>query len=275
MTPSARYTIDLHAHSTRSDGALTPTDLVERAASCGVRTLALTDHDTVEGLDEARNAGATWGVELVAGVEISAWLGREVHVLGYFIDDRAPGLSAVLDRQRNSRVQRVRDIGARLERLGLPIDADAVIASADGNVGRPHIARALVAAGHVPDTQAAFDRLLGGNGSAYVPASRLTAEYAVRIIHDAGGVAVLAHPGVEAVDDRIPGLVDAGLDGIEVEHPAHDAATANRYRGLAHRLGLVPTGGSDFHHPGGHPLGAYGVDEAALSALAARRPAAP
>lgn len=268
---TARYTIDLHAHSTRSDGVLAPGDLVRRAAARGVRRLALTDHDTLEGLEEAHVAAADCDVEVIDGIEVSAWHGQEVHILGYFVSREDPRLGEVVDRQRKNRVERVHRIADRLARLGMTIDVEAVLASADGNVGRPHIARALVDAGHVPSFEAAFDRLLGSGAAAYVPASRLTASHAVRVIHDAGGAAVLAHPGVEQVDDDLPALVEAGLDGIEVDHPAHDAGTAARYAALAHRLGLVATGGSDFHRPGGRvDLGDHGVGEDALHALQAR-----
>lgn len=264
-----RYAIDLHSHSTCSDGALSPADLVRRAADRGVRHLALTDHDTTIGLAAARDAGATCGVEIIDGVEISAWHGQEVHVLGYFVQPHA-GFQAVLERQATSRVDRVRRIGERLERLGLPVDIEAVLASAEGNVGRPHIARALIAAGHVPDFEAAFSRLLKRGAAAYIPASRLTAVHAVRTIHDAGGVAVLAHPGVERVAD-VQTLVRAGLDGIEAYHPAHDPGTTAKYVAFARRHDLVATGGSDFHAPGGRvDLGDRGVPPDVLDALRAR-----
>jgi len=266
-----RYTIDLHSHSTCSDGALTPAELVRRASERGVERLALTDHDTVSGIAAARDAGAGCGVSIVAGVEISAFFGQEIHVLGYFMDADDPNLVEVLARQTGGRVERVRRIADRLARLGLPIDVEAVLASADGNVGRPHVAQALIDAGHVPDFEAAFTRLLGKSGAAYIPASRLTGAHAIRVIHDAGGAAVLAHPGVERVDEDLPQLVDAGLDGLEIDHPAHDPGTRAKYAGLAKRHGLVSTGGSDFHRPEGRvDLGDHGVSAEALAALEAR-----
>ena len=268
---TARYTIDLHAHSTRSDGVLAPAALVRRAAERGVKQLALTDHDTTAGLGEAHETGAECGVEIVDGIEVSAWHGQEVHILGYFVRRDDARLSEVVERQRINRLDRVQRIAERLARLGMTIDVDAVLASAHGNVGRPHIARALVDAGHVPSFDAAFDRLLGKGAAAYVPASRLTASHAVRVIHEAGGAAVLAHPGVEKIDADLTALVDAGLDGIEVHHPAHDAGTTAKYLSMTRRMGLVATGGSDFHRPGGHvDLGDRGVNEDALHALQAR-----
>jgi hypothetical protein len=268
---TARYTIDLHAHSTRSDGVLAPGDLVRRAAARGVRRLALTDHDTLAGLDEAHEAGADYGVGVVDGIEVSAWHSQEVHILGYFVRRDDGRLSEVVERQRRNRLARVQTIADRLARLGMDIDVDAVLASAHGNVGRPHIARALVDAGHVPSFDAAFDRLLGKGAAAYVPASRLTASHAVRVIHEAGGAAVLAHPGVEKIDPELPALVEAGLDGLEVDHPAHDEGTAAKYVAMARRLGLVTTGGSDFHRPGARAdLGDHGISESSFDALQAR-----
>ncbi len=265
-----RYAIDLHSHSTCSDGVLSPTALVERAAARGVTQLALTDHDTTAGIEEARNAGQGCGVQIIEGVEISAWHGQEVHMLGYFVRPETPSVHAVLERQSTGRLDRVREIGARLDRLGMSIDIDAVIESAAGNVGRPHVARALIAAGHVPDFEAAFARLLKKGAAAYIPASRLTATHAIRVIHEAGGAAVIAHPGVENVGD-LEALVECGLDGVEAHHPAHHPGLVSKYATFARKHGLVATGGSDFHAPGGRvDLGDRGVPTEALEALRAR-----
>lgn len=268
--PSARYEVDLHSHSTFSDGQLSPTDLVALAARRGVKRLALTDHDTMAGLPEAHAAGVAHGVEIVDGVELSVWGDKELHLLGYFVDPAHPALAERLASQGSARVDRVRAIGERLARLGKPIDVDAVLASADGNPGRPHVARALVAAGHVRSQNEAFNRFLGNGQPAYVPAARLAIEPAIDLIHAAGGLAVLAHPGVEGVDPHIEGFARAGLDGIECHHPAHDAAKTRHYQVMAELLGLRVTGGSDFHDPKHHPgPGSHGLDDSAYAALTA------
>ncbi len=270
----AAHATDLHSHSTCSDGALHPAALVEAAARRGVKRLALTDHDTTAGYEEARLAGALQGVEVVCGIELSAWHGKGLHILGYFLDPADEDLQALVQRQAENRLDRARAIGRKLATLRCPIDIEAVIEGTGGNVGRPHIAKALVKAGHVPDTKAAFDRLIADDGPAYVPASRLSVAFAIRSIHAAGGVAVLAHPGVENMDHVLPELAEAGLDGLEVDHPSHSAAQRAHYRGLAARLDLVPTGGSDFHTPRGHiKLGCCGTEGTALEALLALRDA--
>ena len=271
MGRRARYAVDLHSHSTFSDGALEPAALVTLAAKRGVTHLALTDHDTTGGLDEAHAAGDACGVRIIDGVEISAWSTRELHILGYFVDRAEPVLKARLEAQTTARVERVHTIGARLAALGKPIDVDAVLASADGNVGRPHIARALRAAGWVKTMNEAFSRFLGNGQAAYVPASRLPVTEAIELIHGAGGVAVFAHPGVGGVDDQIEGFAAAGLDGIECHHPAHDAAKAHHYSVIARMFGLCETGGSDFHasdHSAGP--GSHGIDLAKLAVLSER-----
>lgn len=271
---TAACPVDLHCHSTFSDGELAPAALVERAAARGVRVLSLTDHDTLDGLPDAHAAADVVGLRLVDGIEISAWHRREIHVLGYFVDRDDAALREVTARQRTARVDRVYAIADKLATLGIHLDADAVLADAGpGNVGRPHIAAALIAAGHARDKDDVFDRLLGSGKPAYVPAARLPAADAIALVHAAGGVAVLAHPGVEKMDHALGELAAAGLDGVECAHPAHDPATAARYRGLAEKHGLVPTGGSDFHHPHGiYDLGSFGTDAAGLAALEARRP---
>lgn len=269
----ARFAIDLHMHSTWSDGTLSPRALVAAAARRGVRTIALTDHDTTDGIAEARAAGEANGVSIIAGIELSAWLEREIHVLGYFVDTHHSELTATTRRQSQARIRRVEAICERLASLGIVLDPAPIIASAHGNVGRPHIARALVAARHVATTVEAFDRYLGNSGPACVPVERLHAADAIALIHAAGGVAVLAHPGVEQLEAHIPALAAAGLDGLEVDHPAHGRAVADRMRTHARQNGLVPTGGSDFHRPEGTvAIGHYGVTAQGLAALLDRRP---
>jgi predicted metal-dependent phosphoesterase TrpH len=267
----ARRVADLHTHSTCSDGVLAPSALVAAAAARGVQHLALTDHDTLAGVAEASTAAAALGIELIAGVELSVWHAREVHLLGYFVDPSDPALRVATEAQRRARIARVHLVCARLETLGAPIDPAAVLASADGNVGRPHIARALVAAGHARNFDDAFRRFLGADAAAYVPPERLDLAQGVRLIHGAGGVAVIAHPGVEGLAEQIPSMVAVGLDGVETEHPGHCPRTARRFRSIARAHDLVTTGGSDFHSPGAKAdLGDLGVDQAQLDALRAR-----
>lgn len=270
---TARHPIDLHMHSSMSDGTLSPRRLVAEAARRGVRAIALTDHDTTAGLAEAREAGARLGVRVLDGIELSAWIGREVHILGYFVDPSHPGLMAVTERQRTGRERRARAICARLGELGMPLDPEPIIAGAEGNVGRPHIAAAMIAAGYARNNQEVFDKWLGNQGPANVPIERLSAVEAIDVIHAAGGVAVLAHPGVDDFSAEVPTLVEAGLDGIEILHPAHGGDAIDRFRALARQHDLIQTGGSDFHRPESPvKIGHFGIDDGTLAAMLARRP---
>lgn len=244
--------IDLHLHTTASDGACRPATLVQRAWMAGLRTISITDHDTTGGLAEASAAAASYGVRLVSGIEITAVRsGRDVHVLGYFFDPASPEFADFLRAQRAHRVSRAREIVRRLAELGKPIELDAVLrrASEDPShaVGRPHIAHALVAAGHVPDRSAAFDTLIGEGCPAYVPRTGASVGEVVRIVQRAGGIASLAHPRLLGDDESIPALASEGLAAIEVHHSEHDPADVKRYRRLADRLHLAVSGGSDFH----------------------------
>lgn len=254
--------IDLHVHTTASDGRLTPFALVDAARGAGLTIISITDHDTTAGYQSARAHAAGAGLELVPGVEISAVSGgRDVHVLGYFLDAASPSLHAFLDRQRADRLRRVAEMSDRLARLGCPIDAGPVLAAAKTgrSVGRPQIAEALVSAGHVRTRSEAFDRFLEYGGAAYVPRQGASPEEVVGIIHAAGGLASLAHPGVTDRDAVIDRMVEAGLDAIEVRHADHDAATESRYRRLAGERGLLVTGGSDFHGTDEHRVSSLGL----------------
>jgi predicted metal-dependent phosphoesterase TrpH len=270
--------IDLHTHTVASDGCLTPRELVRRAAQRGVTVLAITDHDTLAGLPEAR-ADLPAGVELVDGVEITAVESeRDVHVLGYFV---VPGpLEAFLAVQRQARLARVRAIGERLERLGVPIDVAALLAAHpgdEGSVGRPAVARALIAAGHVDSIPEAFTRYLGRDGAAFVPRTGPDVATVVAKIHEAGGLASLAHPVLNKCDDRIAEWATAGLDALEAYHTEHDEAATARYRALASALGLAVTGGSDFHsdEPSGRArLGGVTLPREEFERFARRRPTA-
>ncbi|OFW20332.1 MAG: hypothetical protein A3H97_20550 [Acidobacteria bacterium RIFCSPLOWO2_02_FULL_65_29] len=254
--------IDLHTHTTASDGRLTPAGLVARASAAGVTVLSVTDHDTTGAAGAASAACAAHGIEFVPGIEITAVVdGADVHVLGYFLDPHSAALEAFLAEQRQRRVERVRQMIARLSACGVPLDADAILAPglADSftSVGRPWIARALVAAGHVTTTNEAFDRWLTRGRPAFVPRIGAPPDEVFSRIHDAGGLASLAHPALVAHDEWLPGFAGAGLDALEAYHTDHDGAATERYLALAARLGLAVTGGSDFHgddaHGGGGP----------------------
>jgi len=244
--------IDLHLHTTASDGRLTPRELVDRVAAAGVRVMATTDHDTMTAVPEVDALARERGIEAPAGIEITAVEdGRDIHVLGYFLDPAEPQLLAFLSGQRQTRVDRVRLIAGRLAQLGAPIDLPLLLAEANRHpgrsIGRPQVARALQRAGHVADTKEAFDRFLASGAPAFVERPGSPVDMVIGIIHGAGGIASLAHPGRTRVDARIAPLASAGLDALEVYHSDHDEATRLRYRYMALDLGLLMTGGSDFH----------------------------
>jgi hypothetical protein len=246
---------DLHLHTTASDGRRSPRDLVVAAARAGLTLIALTDHDTVAGIAPARAAIAELGLALrvVTGIELTAtWRGRELHLLGYDFDPDHPELQRTLATQR---VDRERRVGAMVDRLrdqGVSISVDQVLAEAgSATPGRPHLARALVRIGAVPDEQAAFDRYLSPGGSAFVPRVALPVGEAIALIHRAGGVTSLAHPRTVELGPGplLDNLVASGLDGIEVVHPGAPPALRAYYRRLAHEHGWFLTGGSDDHGP--------------------------
>lgn len=268
--------VDLHTHSTASDGVLAPAALVELACARGLRVLALTDHDTVAGIPEARATAERLGLRLIPGVELSTHVAAgEVHVLGYFIDPDHPGLVTALARFRDAREGRARQIVERLTAAGAPIRYERVLAYAgDGSIGRPHIARALIEAGHATSINDAFDRYLVRGRPGYVERYRLTPPDSVRLIRAAGGVPVLAHP--HSADDLatlLPELVAAGLGGLECYYGDYDELRKHELLALAARHDLVPTGGTDFHGPGIHQrlLGGTPVPLDCVAALEARR----
>ncbi len=241
--------LELHAHTHISDGLLSPAELVERALACGITALAITDHDAVDGIAPAQ-AAAAGRLEIVPGIEVSSvHEGLDLHILGYFIDPTSEALLARLALSRDERRQRAFAIIARLAELGVPVDADEVFAAAGpGVVGRPHVAHALLKAGHVPSMEVAFNRYLGSRGEAFIPRPEFPAVEAVRILRDAGGVAVLAHPGSLA-RRIVETLAEAGLGGVEVWHPQHGITAQRRWYETAKDLDLVPSGGADFHGP--------------------------
>jgi predicted metal-dependent phosphoesterase TrpH len=261
--------IDLHAHTHFSDGQLSPAELVARALARGLAALSITDHDSLEALEPARQAAAS-ALELVPGIELStAAEGYELHVLGYYLDPSHERLRERLDVFRHERLARVEAMVERLVALGAPIEASQVVRLAGpGVVGRPHVAAALVRAGHAESMDDAFKRYLGRQGNAYVPRPAFRPAEAIELIRDAGGVSVLAHPGAQLPDSMLERLKAAGLQGVEVWHPQHSAATRRRYRALAQRLDLIETGGSDFHgQDRGADLGEVPVPPGTLSRL--------
>lgn len=267
---------DLHIHSTASDGTLPPREIVARAARAGIPAIAITDHDTVAGVNEALEEGARLGVTVVPAVELSAGLGgRGLHVIGYFVDHTDPVLLDRLSRLRAARLRRARAMVRALSEAGYDIDlADVLLAADGGAVGRAHVAQTLVQAGYASSIADAFDRLLAHGRPFYVPKPVAPPATVIGWIRDAGGIAVLAHPGVSEVDDLIDELVSAGLAGLEVYHTDHDTSERDRYRRRAEDLGLIVTGGSDFHgddRPGGG-LGSAAVPPPVLDALLAARP---
>ncbi|OGF12816.1 MAG: hypothetical protein A2W00_00775 [Candidatus Eisenbacteria bacterium RBG_16_71_46] len=230
---------------------LTPEELVARATARRLAAIAVTDHDSVEGLPRAI-AAAGAEIEVLPGIEISSEMeGADLHVLGFFVDVTSTTLLERLRQFHAERLQRVETILGRLRELGAPVAFDAVMALAGpGVVGRPHIAEALLRAGHVTTLDDAFRRFLGAYAPAFVARPAFRTEDAIALIHDAGGVSVLAHPGASMSDSAIERLRAAGLDGIEIWHPQHGANTVLRFRALAGRLGLLESGGSDFHAVG-------------------------
>jgi predicted metal-dependent phosphoesterase TrpH len=254
--------IDLHTHTTASDGRCTPEELVTRAAAAGVKVLSVTDHDTVAGCAEAAAACTRASITFVPGIEVTAVVdGADVHVLGYFVQTHSSALLSFLADQRQRRVDRVRDMIARLVSHGIALDADAILAPclADStkSVGRPWIARVLVEQGVVPNTAEAFNRWLTRGRPGFVPRVGYTPPEVFEQIHAAGGIASLAHPVLVRHDEWLPAYARNGLDALEVYHSDHDELTTLHYLGIAKTLRLGVSGGSDYHadaaHGGGGP----------------------
>jgi len=249
--------IDMHTHTTASDGRCTPQELVDRAKAAGITVLAVTDHDTVGGCDAAEAACAAAGITFVPGIEITAIrFGGDVHVLGYFVDRKSPSLLAFLAEQRERRIDRLRQMVSKLTAYGIRLDADAIVKpgidDATKAAGRPWIARALVQGGYVASTNEAFEKWLSRGRPAFVPRLGAAPDEVFHRIHDAGGIASLAHPGLLAHDDWIPEFVHAGLDAIEVYHSEHDTLMTATYLSIAKRLKLRISGGSDYHADESH-----------------------
>ena len=242
---------DLHTHTTASDGTSEPAENVRLAREQGLSAIAITDHDTVAGIPQALEAAAVQGVEVIPGVEVSSVArGQDIHVLGYFVPYEDAAFQERLAGLRETRHERNKLMIARLQELGIPITLESVYRRKQGtdkNIGRPHIAEELIELGAVASIEEAFDKYLGKEGAAYVNPPRITPQEAIALIRQAGGVAVLAHPGLYDDDELVRELIAFGLDGIEVYHPDNSEAQRTRYLAWAEEHGLVATGGSDFH----------------------------
>ncbi|HET9038327.1 MAG TPA: PHP domain-containing protein [Myxococcaceae bacterium] len=268
--------IDLHSHTTASDGEHLPEELLALARAAGVKTLAVTDHDTVKGHGRAQAAAEAQGIRLVPGIEVSSEVeGREVHILGHFVDPTEPGLAGFSDRLGDERAERMGRMVAQMNRLGFPVTLQEVERIAAGaHLGRPHLALALVERGYVTSTREAFDRFLGDGKPGYVDRFRVSAEGAISMLHRAGGTATLAHPGSSKVlPHTLKRLAKAGLDGLEIFHPDHVPSQREAFLRQADALGLVPTAGSDYHGPRVTPdrrLGMVSLDPSHFARLEAR-----
>lgn len=270
--------VDLHCHSTASDGEFPPDEVARRASEIGLVAIALTDHDTTAGVAAAQRAGDTLGVRVVSGCEFSVkapW--GELHVLGYFLPVGDSRVEAFLEGTRAARRRRGAEMVARLQRLGIELDLGAVERTARGGaLGRPHVARALVAGGFTSDINEAFGRWLGRGRPAFVEKPLPTLREVCDLVHVAGGLTVAAHLGSHGSEEQITVFQGDGLDGIEVRHPSHPAHTRRRLMAIAERLDLAVTGGSDWHGEmmlgGSHaPLGGMEVPAAWLEELERRR----
>jgi hypothetical protein len=246
---SATGFADLHLHTLFSDGTFTPEELAQRGQLCELSAMALTDHDTVEGCARMAAACAGLGIEFIPGAELTAeYRDNEVHLLGYFLDTMHPGLLAEIKKFQTVRQDRVREMAAKLNELNIPLRAEAVFELANcRSPGRPHVARAMVQEGLCESIEEAFERYLKKGRPAWVPKYKISALNAMELIHEAGGLAVLAHPGLNRNDDVIPELARLGLDGLECFHTRHSPDASERYLRMAARLKLAVTGGSDCH----------------------------
>ena len=279
LTSHTFLMIDLHSHTTASDGQHTPEELLQLAADAGVTTLAVTDHDTVAGLAACEEAAQKHQIRLVPGIEVSAFVGRkEVHILGHFVDRTEARLGRFADALRTEREKRMVLMVAKIKALGFPVTMDHVLGIAgDAHLGRPHLARVLVEGHWCTSTKEAFDRFLGDGKPAAVPRFEVTVEDAIALIHGARGTATLAHPGTSRVLlFELEQMKKAGLQGIEADHSDHAPTLRQKFAEWATQLDLIPTSGSDFHGekvaPDRH-LGTASMKPELFAALEARRPA--
>ena len=240
---------DLHTHTIHSDGALSPLDLIAKAASHGLAAISITDHDTVHAIEELLPLDHQFKVEVIPGIELSAtYNGSEIHILGYFIDIHNKVLAESLATFREERLKRVERIVGKLNRMNIPLTMESVLANA-GNaaIGRPHVATALVHGGHASTYQQAFNKYIGEGRPAFEKKSPVSPQETVRLIAQAGGLSFLAHPGRLVDEAMLTHLIKCGLDGIEVVHPSHTPELVSYYRGIVSEYYLLESGGSDFH----------------------------
>jgi predicted metal-dependent phosphoesterase TrpH len=266
--------LDLHIHSSASDGAWSPEAVVKGARAGGLDVIAITDHDTVGGFAAADRVGQEIDLQVVPALEVSSThRGVDIHVLGYFVDPDAPSLTVHTERAGRRRHERMREMLGRLGAQGIHVTYEAVerVAGPARNVvGRPHLAKALVAAGHASSVSDAFDRLIGDKHPAFVPTELLDPVGAVEVVRNAGGVPVWAHPPGDLVDELLPSMMRAGLRGLEVWRPRNHATDVLRYEAICRTSGLVTSGGSDWHSPdGGAVLGDFFVGAEDVEALLA------
>lgn len=272
---TANGKVDLHTHTNQSDGLLPPEKVVHLAAQAGLRAVAITDHDEIGALEVAVAVGGQLGVEVISGVELSvSHNGFDIHILGYLLDFRHPRLLEFLSYFQSERVRRVHRILEKLNELGFSLPLETVLRKAGaGSIGRPHVADALVEEGLVASYQEAFNRFIADGKPAFVPKVRISAAEAVAIIHEANGLACLAHPGQNLTEPVILDVIHAGVDGIEVVHPKHTFSLRELYRQLAKTYNLLETGGSDFHggRKGDEKLGEYVIEYEKVEKLKARQ----
>lgn len=263
--------IDLHLHTNLSDGAYSPSEVVQKAYNAGLSVIALTDHDNLNGLQEAQTAGKDLGIEVIAGVEISTDLDdKEIHLLAYFIDTENEELQKYLSFFRDERFHRAKRMVQKLKKLGLSITIEDVLNKAKNSaIGRPHIAYAMVDLGLIDNYFEAFEKYIGDNGPAFERKIHVSPQSALKLISDSGGLSFIAHPGYMKENILIT-LIKAGIDGLEVIHPSHNENQINFYRGIVNQYCLLETGGSDFH--GGKKgddenLGKYTISQNHLEAM--------
>lgn len=242
-------TIDLHLHSTASDGVLTSEEIVDKAISLKLNAIALTDHDSVEGVADAVRAGMRKTIEVIPAVELSSGLNsRDIHFLGYFINHKNKEFKELLTQLRTQRRKRAEEMLERLRKQNIYIPLDDVLnAAGNGSVGRAHVAQVMIRKGYIDSIEEAFEKYIGRNKSCYVEKYIISPKDVIAVIKEIGGLAVLAHPGLSKVDDYIPDFISYGIQGIEVIHGEHTPEQYRRYLQFAQAHNLVPTGGSDFH----------------------------
>lgn len=279
MSRSERYA-DLHIHSYYSDGFLSPAQIVEYASKSGLSAIALTDHDTVDGLDEAIEAGKIFNIEVLSGIELSATIDdRDIHILGYLFDHHDEKFRQQVELYKKERVNRAEKIVRKLNKFGVGIGMDQVMARAGkGAIGRPHIADAVVEAGFAKDTHAVFRDFLGYGGSAYEDKYKISPEMAIKLIHDAGGVSFIAHPSLGMKQKYLYRIIGSGVTGIECTHPKHTPESSQYFQRIVQQHRLLECGGSDCHARDGNifigkfPVMYHTIEKMRLQAAQNARP---